>query len=89
MWAHESVALAARCEVTGPYTSLCRFLSELTERGQPIACSEIALRRASDIDSRHDRNTARCTATVSLRIPYAAGESAAGQLLSGEAPHDS
>jgi hypothetical protein len=74
--------LSARCDVKGSYASLCRFLSGLSHRSLPMACSEIELQRTSETaegDNAHP--TPHCRATLSLRIPYAASGTAAGRLL--------
>lgn len=77
--------VTAICSVQGSYQSLCEFLNELNKRPHPIACSEIALHRLT-ADERLDAGPAEtgCTATLSLRIPFAASGTAAGQLLSTE-----
>jgi Tfp pilus assembly protein PilO len=74
--------VSSSCDVQGSYSSLCRFLSALDQRPQPIACSEIKLHRtAGDAESETERTTPLCRATLSLRIPFAASGTAAGSLL--------
>jgi Tfp pilus assembly protein PilO len=70
------------CQVQGSYASLCRFLSALHQRPQPIACSEIELHRVNEdvAEAAQPQGTQQCQAKVSLRIPLAAAKSAAGQL---------
>ncbi len=77
--------VTATCSVQGSFHSLCEFLNELSKRPHPIACSEITLHRLT-ADEKRDAGTAKtgCIATLSLRIPFAASGTAAGQLLSTE-----
>ena len=77
--------VSASCDVHGTYASLCRFLSELSNRPQPIACSEIQLERTVHAAANHvDDATPRCRATLSLRIPFAAAGTPAQRLLPTE-----
>lgn len=77
--------VTATCTVEGSYQSLCAFLNALTQRPNPIACSEITLHRmAANEPGGPRRAETRCTATLSLRIPFAASGTAAGQLLAKE-----
>jgi hypothetical protein len=82
--------VVATCEVEGSYQSLCRFLSELKDRPQPIACSEIKLQRLGESTNIESEGPSQpCKATLTLRIPFAAMGTAAGQLLPAETNHAS
>ncbi len=77
--------VTATCHLQGSYQSLCKFLNELSNQTHPIACSEITLQRVTADKGREPRTAeTRCTARLSLRIPFAASGTAAGQLLSTE-----
>lgn len=75
----------ATCTVQTTYRSLCEFLNALSQRPQPIACSEIRIHRViTDEGSVSQSTETTCTATLSLRIPFAGKGTAAGRLLAAE-----
>ncbi len=81
--------VSAKCDVTGSFASLARFLNGLTQRTQPIACSEIVLRRDPTTKNNVDNpNASICSVTLSLRIPYAAADTPAGELFALETSHE-
>jgi hypothetical protein len=75
----------ANCDAEGSYVSICRFLNSLGQLPNPIACSEIHLQRTKDETvGASGAKIPLCQATLYLRIPFAAGSTAAGRLLPAE-----
>ena len=78
--------LDTHCEIQGRYHDICRFLHRLASQERPVWCDEARLVRP-------DRNLtvervletpdedAGCTATLSLRMPFAGTGTAADRLL--------
>ncbi len=73
--------LSSSCEVHGSYHALCRFLHELASLPQPIACAQVQLNRLVGDDDEPANGTPSCSATLSLRVPFAAASTAAERLL--------
>ena len=72
----------ATCEVVGSYSDLCKFLHEIANGPQPVWCDSIRIHRVQD----EDAEAATCTASVSLRLPFAGPNTIAGKLLRSERP---
>lgn len=76
--------MTVTCEIHGSYVGLCRFLDQLPKLDQPIACSEVKLQRAlpgQQADEEWQWGDQPCRASLTLRIPYAAPETASWKLL--------
>jgi Tfp pilus assembly protein PilO len=73
--------ITVACEVTGSYESLCQFINQLSKQTHPIACSEIKLTCAPSDQTEGLHNAVSCLASLTLRVPFAAKDSIADQLL--------
>ncbi len=77
--------LNTRLEIQGSYKDICRFVKELAELDAPIWCDEVRIVRGNqfrdDDDGHAAANQVKCLATLSLRAPYAGGETTGGKLL--------
>ncbi len=70
------------CEVQGSYLGICQFLHELSSDPKPIWCDSVTIRRVpADLGK-----PVECAATVSLRLPFVAGNTIAGKLMPPEVP---
>jgi Tfp pilus assembly protein PilO len=72
--------LSCDCDLQGSYADICQCLSDLSRGETPIWCDSIRIHRSPPAL----QDPQECSASLSLRAPFAASGTIAGKLLGSE-----